>query len=1185
MSNTYTGNGLYEPLSSLRAFHLALRADKSSVSPLILSGVMDSQKCHIIAAVKEAKGTAALVITHSELKAKEIYEDLAFFIKGENNLFLYPSKDIVFYAADVKSSLIIKERFAALNALLKGGSPVIVASVEALFDRLSPPDVFSDHIINLTPGDTFDLSELVKKLILMGYERRDVAEAAGQFSMRGGILDVFTAIYENPMRIEFFDDEVDSIRVIDAQSQRSISKRESMEIFPMKELVYDEHTLSEALVKIESEYLKTLKSYEKKGLYEEAAQLKHSVGVCIDQLKTEKNSRDVDRFIQYFYEKDVSLLNYLPKDSYIFFDESARLSQKSETASLEFSESVQNRLLKGYLLPQQAHMIFSYGQIVSMCAKFPQVIMNSMLGTVREFKPKEIASVAVKGVAALGNQIDLLIQDINYMKSGGYRIVMLSGNRARGERMVSELTEHGISARFFERPSEVVLDSAYVSVVSGSLKRGFSYDEIKLAFISDKEFINEKKKVRRYKKDKNARKINSFMELKVGDYIVHENHGIGIFAGVENIIADQIRRDYIKLTYADGGNLYIPTSQMDMIQKYIGGEDAKPRMSRLGGADWTKAKSRAKGAVEILAKDLIELYAKREAAVGFKYSKDTVWQQEFEETFPFEETDDQLSAIEDVKHDMESVKVMDRLICGDVGYGKTEIALRAAFKAVSDGKQVAYLVPTTILAQQHYNTFVQRMSDFPITIDMMSRFRSQKELKAASDNLAKGSVDIVIGTHRLLSKDVKFKNIGLVIVDEEQRFGVGHKEKLKQLRENVDVLTLTATPIPRTLHMSLAGIRDMSLLDEPPSERKPIQTYVMEYNQEFIKDAIFRELARGGQVYYLYNRVRNISEMAARIQNLVPEASVAYAHGQMSEKELESIMMDFINGDINVLVCTTIIETGLDIPNVNTIIIHDSDTYGLAQLYQLRGRVGRSGRIAYCYLMYRKDKVLSELAEKRLQTIRDFTEFGSGFKISMRDLEIRGAGNLLGESQHGHMDSVGYDMYCRLLSDEIQRLKGFTPEEVFETYIDLEFTAYIPADYIPNEEQRLEIYKKISLIRDKNDYLDVQEELLDRFGDLPKAVMGLMDIAFMKAGANKVGVISITGKNAGKEKSIVITFKNDAQADPVKIAAICSSANRFSFTVANNPFITYRLKKELSAGDIAELTEVFLGIGVDSGEV
>ncbi|MCL2565235.1 MAG: transcription-repair coupling factor [Defluviitaleaceae bacterium] len=1180
MSNSLTTHGLYEPLSTLRAFRLATEGNMGAVSPLLLSGMMDSQKCHIIAAIKELKGNASLVITHSELKAKEIYEDLSFFIKGDNNLFLYPAKDVVFYAADVKSSLIIKERFAAINALLKGERPVIVLSVEALFDRLSPPDVFEEHIIRLKTGDTYDISTLVKKLVLMGYERRDMVEAAGQFSMRGGILDVFTAIYENPMRIEFFDDEIDSIRVIDMESQRSISKWEAMEIFPMKELVYDEYTLTKALKKIESEFEKTLKSYEKKGLYEESAQLKHSVGEVIEQLKIDKNSRDIDRFIQYFYEKGISLLNYLPSDAYIFFDESARLSERSETAFEEFSQSVQGRLLKGYLLPEQANMIYSYSQIVSMCAKFPQIIMNSMVSTIREFKPKEMASFAVKGSVSFQNRIDLLAPDINYLKSNGYSIVMLSGSRVRGERIVAELVENSISAKFFERSSQVELSPDYVSVISGSLARGFMYDDIKLAFISDKELFGEKKKVRKYKKDKNTRKIDSFMELKVGDYIVHENHGIGKFAGIENIVSDQIKRDYIKLTYADGGNLYIPTSQMDMIGKYIGGESASPKMSRLGGADWAKAKSRAKGAVEILAKDLIELYAKREAAQGFRYGKDTVWQQEFEETFPFDETDDQLNAIEDVKGDMESIKVMDRLICGDVGYGKTEIALRAAFKAVSDGKQVAYLVPTTILAQQHYNTFTQRMQDFPISIEMMSRFRSQKELKAAADGLHKGSVDIVIGTHRILSKDVSFKNLGLVIVDEEQRFGVSHKEKLKSFKENVDVITLTATPIPRTLHMSLAGIRDMSLLDEPPSERKPIQTYVMEYNQEFIKDAIHRELARGGQVYYLYNRVRSISDMAARVQNLVPEANVAYAHGQMSEKELESIMMDFINSDINVLVCTTIIETGLDIPNVNTIIIHDSDTYGLAQLYQLRGRVGRSSRIAYCYLMYRKDKVLTEGAEKRLQTIRDFTEFGSGFKISMRDLEIRGAGNLLGESQHGHMDSVGYDMYCRLLSEEVSRLKGIMPEEIFETYIDLEFTAYIPADYISNEEQRLEIYKKISLIRDKNDYLDVQEELLDRFGDLPKAVMNLMDIAYMKAKANKVGVISITEKGAEKGKNIIITFKNDAQADPVKIMELCQKEHHLSFTVANNPFITYRLKGELAADDIEALTEVFDGIGV-----
>jgi len=1151
-----------------------MEADIKGNSPLLLTGMMDSQKCHVIGALKERKSNTILVITHSELKAKEIYEDLAFFVESSDELFLYPAKDTVFYAADTKSLLITKERFAAINSLLKGESPVIVASIEALFDRLSPPDVFADHIIGLKSCDVYDLDLLMKNLIAIGYERRDTVEAMGQFAVRGGILDVFSTTYDNPMRIEFFDDEIDSIRTIDPETQRSVSKLDSVEIFPIKELVYDEFTLAEALEKIEAEYKKTLSSYEKKGLDEAVDGLKSSVGELIEQLKTDGNSRDIDRFSQYFYEGGCSLLDYLPNDTYIFFDESARLYQKSETSHEEFSQSVQNRLMKGYLLPSQAEMIFSYSQIVAKCAKFPQVIMNSLMSNIREFKPLQAASFTVKGAMSLQNQIDLMIEDINYLKSNGYKIVMLTGNKVRAERIVTELSERSISARFFENTADAVLEVGSVAVVSGSLKRGFMYDDIKLAFISDKELFGEKSKQKKPKKIKNARKINSFIELKVGDYIVHENHGIGIFSGIETIISDQVKRDYIKLTYADGGNLYIPTSQMDMIQKYIGGESAKPKMNKLGGADWSRAKSRAKGAVEILAKDLIELYAKREAAMGFTYSKDSVWQNEFEETFPFTETDDQLSAIEDVKHDMESPKVMDRLICGDVGYGKTEIALRAAFKAVQDSKQVVYLVPTTILAQQHYNTFTQRMQDFPVSIEMLSRFRSAKEVKAALDGLEKGKVDIVIGTHRLLSKDVAFHNLGLVIVDEEQRFGVSHKEKLKSLKENVDVLTLTATPIPRTLHMSLAGIRDMSLLDEPPSERKPIQTYVMEYDGQFIKDAIHRELSRGGQVYYLYNRVRSISEMSARIQNLVPEANVTYAHGQMSEKELESVMMDFINGESNVLVCSTIIETGLDIPNVNTIIIHDSDHYGLSQLYQLRGRVGRSGRLAYCYLMYRKDKVLTEVAEKRLQTIRDFTEFSSGFKISMRDLEIRGAGNLLGESQHGHMDSVGYDMYCRLLSEEVDRLKGITPVEVFETYIDLEFTAYIHADYVPNEEQRLEMYKKISLIRDRGDYLDVQEELLDRFGDLPKAVINLLDIAYMKACANKAGVISVIEKG-GK---IVVTFKNDANADPVKIMDVCAKQRHLSFTVAGNPFITYRLNGEVRAGDIEGLVGVFEGI-------
>lgn len=730
--------------------------------------------------------------------------------------------------------------------------------------------------------------------------------------------------------------------------------------------------------------------------------------------------------------------------------------------------------------------------------------------------------------------------------------------------MARELNEHGVEAALVAPDRDFVPVSGGVYVCRGKLSKGFEYSGIKYAVFSLNEIIGEQGLKKKRKKIKKGKAIESFTDLKVGDYVVHESHGIGVYRGLEKITVDGINKDYLKISYNGGSNLFVPVNQMDLVQKYIGSDGARPKLSKLGGSDWGKMKSKVKAAVAILAEDLVEVYAKRQAAEGFKYSPDTPWQREFEENFDYTETDDQLNAVEDIKKDMESGKVMDRLVCGDVGYGKTEVAIRAAFKTIQDGKQVAYLVPTTILAQQHYSTFVKRMADYPVQIELLNRFRTAKEQKQTIKNLETGMADIVIGTHRLLSKDVKFKDLGLIIVDEEQRFGVAHKEKLKRIKENVNVLTLTATPIPRTLHMSLSGIRDMSLLEEPPEERMPVQTFVMESNEQFITDAIHRELARGGQVYYLHNRIDNIFEVAAKLQKLVPEARIQYAHGRMSERELEGIMADFIEGETDVLVCTTIIETGLDIPNVNTIIIQDADKMGLSQLYQLRGRVGRSNRTSYAYFMYKKNKVLQEVAEKRLQTIREFTEFGSGFKIAMRDLEIRGAGSLLGAEQHGHMETVGYDMYCKLLDEAVCKLKGIEKEESFETSVDINVNAYIPEYYIENEEQRLEIYKKISVINDVDGFYDVQEEIEDRFGTMPKAVQTLLDVALMKADAHGLGIISI----AEKQKNVIVTFKADAKVDTAKITKLLTEKNSpYMFTAAVEPYITIKMADKQNALD------------------
>ena len=730
------------------------------------------------------------------------------------------------------------------------------------------------------------------------------------------------------------------------------------------------------------------------------------------------------------------------------------------------------------------------------------------------WKVREKFYLEVKSISAYNNSFELLVKDLHQYKKQGYRIALLSGSRTRAERLAKDLQEEGLAA-FYGQDYDREICPGEIMVVYGHAKKGFEYPLIKFAVMTESDIFGQEQKKKKKKKNYSGSRIQDFAELSIGDFVVHEKHGLGIYRGIEKVEVDRIVKDYIKIEYRCGSNLYIPATQLDCLQKYSGADAAKaPKLNKLGTQEWNKTKSKVRGAVKNIAKELVELYAVRQEKEGYVCGPDTVWQREFEEMFPYEETEDQLSAIEDAKRDMESTRIMDRLICGDVGYGKTEVALRAAFKEVQESRQVAYLAPTTILAQQIYNTFVQRMKEFPVRVELLCRFRTPAQQKKAIEDLKKGQVDVIIGTHRILSKDVQFKNLGLLIVDEEQRFGVTHKEKIKQLKKNVDVLTLTATPIPRTLHMSLIGIRDMSVLEEPPMDRMPIQTYVMEYDEETVREAINRELRRGGQVYYVYNRVTDIADVALRIAKLVPDARVDFAHGQMSERELENVMYSFVNGDIDVLVSTTIIETGLDISNVNTMIIHDSDRYGLSQLYQLRGRIGRSNRTAYAFLMYRKNVMLKETAEKRLAAIREYTDLGSGFKIAMRDLELRGAGNLLGAQQHGHMNAVGYDLYCKMLNEAVKEAKGIHTMEDFETSVDLNVDAYIPDSYISNEFQKLDIYKRIAGIETQQDYDDMLEELLDRFGEPGKAVLNLLAIAKLKAIAHQGYVTEI--KQTGK---------------------------------------------------------------------
>ena len=1078
------------PLLELQEYDNLVQALKSGKGPLQVTGTLDSQKVHLMYELGEASAFSwKLVVTYDDTRAKEIYDDLRSFT---SRVWLYPAKDLLFYSADIHGNLMARQRIAVLRRLMEDREGVVVTTMDGLMDHLLPLKYLREQSITVESGQVIDLDAWKERLIAMGYERVAQVDGMGQFSIRGGIVDIFPLTEEVPVRIELWDDEVDSIRTFDLESQRSVEQLENITIYPAAEVVLSADQLAAGIRRLEKEE----KTYEKALREQHKPEEAHRIHTIIGELRSGLDEGwrigGLDAYIRYFCPDTVSFLEYFPQgESVIFLDEPARLKEKGETVELEFRESMVHRLEKGYLLPGQTELLYPAAEILARMQKPYAVMLTGLDQKLPGMKVNQKFSIDVKNVNSYQNSFEILIKDLTRWKKEGYRVILLSPSRTRASRLASDLREYDLRAYCPDgregesgnaggegagsadtgnpgavntsvrkvRPGEIL-------VTYGNLHRGFEYPLLKFVFITEGDMFGvEKKRKRRKKTNYQGKAIQSFTELSVGDYVVHEEHGLGIYKGIEKVERDKVIKDYIKIEYGDGGNLYLPATRLESIQKYAGAEAKKPKLNKLGGTEWNKTKTRVRGAVQEIAKDLVKLYAARQEKAGFQYGTDTVWQREFEELFPYDETDDQMDAIDAVKKDMESRRIMDRLICGDVGYGKTEVALRAAFKAVQDSKQVVYLVPTTILAQQHYNTFVQRMKDFPVRVDMLSRFCTPARQKRTLEDLRKGMVDIVIGTHRVLSKDMQFKDLGLLIIDEEQRFGVAHKEKIKHLKENVDVLTLTATPIPRTLHMSLAGIRDMSVLEEPPVDRTPIQTYVMEYNEEMVREAINRELARNGQVYYVYNRVTDIDEVAGRVQALVPDAVVTFAHGQMREHELERIMADFINGEIDVLVSTTIIETGLDISNANTMIIHDADRMGLSQLYQLRGRVGRSNRTSYAFLMYKRDKLLREEAEKRLQAIREFTELGSGIKIAMRDLEIRGAGNVLGAEQHGHMEAVGYDLYCKMLNQAVLALKGETLEEdSYDTVVECDIDAYIPGRYIKNEYQKLDIYKRISAI-------------------------------------------------------------------------------------------------------------------------
>lgn len=1036
------------PLQGLAEFEQIKEKSKTNKGILQVSGCMESQKSHLMYGLS---GIAPyrLILAEDERRAREIYEDYRFY---DRKVYSYPAKDLLFFQADIHGNLLIRQRMKVIKALLEEKELTVVTSIDGCMDFLESLEKIKEQLIHYESDSTVDIEQLKNQLVALGYERVGQVEMPGQFSVRGGIVDIYCLTEENPWRIELWGDEIDSIRSFDPESQRSLENLEELTIYPAVEHIGD---------------------------------------------------KDMVSFLDYFPEER----------TIIFLDEPNRLTEKGGAVEEEYRQSRMHREEKGSRnLPE--NWLCSFEQLQKELNKRNCISVCALEPKQAGWKVREKFYLEVKSISAYNNSFELLVKDLHQYKKQGYRIVLLSGSRTRAERLAKDLQEEGLAA-FYGQDYDREICPGEIMVVYGHAKKGFEYPLVKFAVMTESDIFGQEQKKKKKKKNYSGSRIQDFAELSIGDFVVHEKHGLGIYRGIEKVEVDRIVKDYIKIEYRGGSNLYIPATQLDCLQKYSGADAAKaPKLNKLGTQEWNKTKSKVRGAVKNIAKELVELYAVRQEKEGYVCGPDTVWQREFEEMFPYEETEDQLSAIEDAKRDMESTRIMDRLICGDVGYGKTEVALRAAFKEVQESRQVAYLAPTTILAQQIYNTFVQRMKEFPVRVELLCRFRTPAQQKKAIEDLKKGQVDVIIGTHRILSKDVQFKNLGLLIVDEEQRFGVTHKEKIKQLKKDVDVLTLTATPIPRTLHMSLIGIRDMSVLEEPPMDRMPIQTYVMEYDEETVREAINRELRRGGQVYYVYNRVTDIADVALRIAKLVPDARVDFAHGQMSERELENVMYSFVNGDIDVLVSTTIIETGLDISNVNTMIIHDSDRYGLSQLYQLRGRIGRSNRTAYAFLMYRKNVMLKETAEKRLAAIREYTDLGSGFKIAMRDLELRGAGNLLGAQQHGHMNAVGYDLYCKMLNEAVKEAKGIHTMEDFETSVDLNVDAYIPDSYISNEFQKLDIYKRIAGIETQQDYDDMLEELLDRFGEPGKAVLNLLAIAKLKAIAHQGYVTEI--KQTGK---------------------------------------------------------------------
>ncbi len=1083
-------------LSEYKEYSDFCAAIKKGQTPVSVAGVVQSAMPQFIFQTAEDKKT--LVITYSDMEAKQLASDLELYC---NDVFLFPQKEYVFFNIDAQNRHAEHARLEALHNIVSEKGGIVVASLEAALQVTLPFERLIDSTINLSWDEDYDLDELSEKLVKMGYIREDEVSGKGQFAMRGGILDVFSPQWENPVRVEFFDTQIDSIREFDAMTQRSIDALTECTLIPCRELI--DCGKDELLEKLE-DAVKKLK--RKKS---DQTKLIENIEADIEILSENGELSSIYKYLGLIFDEIPTVIEYFDKDSRVFLLEPKRIAERAKTFEWEQSEILEDLSAKSLIIPDSTNLWAKYTDLAARLQELPLISVNSLTHSAINYTYKSIFNFTTKTTVSLHGKVDYLYDDLKERQKTGSTVVVLAQNRSRGENLAGTLCDKGIKCRYIHENPE--FEKGEIVIVRGDAGKGFEYPELNFILISDREIFDAVRKKSRRRME-NTKRLKSYTDISVGDYVVHRSHGIGEYKGIKKMEVAGITKDYLHIAYRGTDSLYVPVDQLDMLYKYSGGTEKTMRLNKLGGSEWNKTKQKVRVATGDMAKQLVALYAEREHTRGHAFPSDTPWQRDFEDTFMYQETEDQLRSIEEVKHDMESEKPMDRLLCGDVGYGKTEVALRAAFKAATDSKQVAYLCPTTILAMQQYETFTKRMADFPVKVEMLSRFRTAGEQKKILKQLKTGEIDIIIGTHRILQKDLEFKDLGLLIIDEEQRFGVAHKERLKELKKNVDVLSMTATPIPRTLHMAMVSVRDMSLLETPPENRYPVATYVLEHNPDVLVDAMKKEISRGGQVFYLYNRVQGIYRVAEWIKSQLPDANVAVGHGKMNEDELEDIMYDMVNGKTDILVCTTIIETGLDIPNANTIIIENADKMGLSQLYQLRGRVGRSTRSAYCYLTYKRDGLLSETAEKRLSAIREFTEFGSGFKIAMRDLEIRGAGDILGREQHGHIDSVGYDMYCKILAESVKEVQGISSGEEPLTTVDINVDAYIPERYIKSNNVRIDTYKRIAAVENEDDASEITDELIDRFGDLPRAAQNLLEIALIKSLANNIGICDVSQK-------------------------------------------------------------------------